>query len=442
MQLSDPAHCSRADAWRPAPAARLARLSRLMLLALPALLALPRVGHAEDRAEVSTTWYQEQRQGGQGGLTVIHPQADVGVDLGNHVSLSAHYSADAVSGATAAVYSVDAISSATTFSDTRHEGSVGLGFFGRRSRIGFSTGIGRERDYLALTFSGSAGIDLPGKNTTLELSYSHGLDQVCDRDNAMASPLELRPLRGQDPCEKGVFRGTDTAGMTVWRDIDIDTAQAAITQNLSPTMNLQVALFGQILHGFQSNPYRRVRVGPNEPQEHSPDSRARAALAARINRYLPRLKSALFIEGRGYSDTWGVTSGTLEMAYSQYAGKSLMVRVRARVYQQSAATFFKDAFFYEAESTAGAYFTGDRELAPVRNLLVGGKLTLINIAEDKPVWGLFDKLQFNLKGDVLFLGELAADDPDANPAGRDRQFLNSGQLLDAFILQLGLTGDY
>lgn len=397
---------------------------------------------ADDRAEVSTTFFQEQRQGGQGGLTVVHPQVDVGFDLGNHVDVAAHYSADAVSGATAAVYSVDAISSATKFSDLRHEGSLGLGFFGKRSQLNLFASAGRERDYLSLSFGGDAAIDLPGKNTTIAISYSHGLDQVCDRDNAMATPLERRPLRGADPCEKGVLRGTDTESMTVWHDLDLDTAQAAVTQNLSPTMNLQVSLYGQILRGFQSNPYRRVRVGPTEPQEHMPDSRARLALSARLNRYLPRLRSAIFVEGRGYSDTWGVTSGTVEMAYSQYLGKSLLFRFRGRIYQQSAATFFKDAFFYETESTAGAYFTGDRELAPVRNVLVGGKLTLINVAEEKQVWGLFDKLQVHMKADVLFLDELAADDPDSNPVGRDRQFLTSDQILDAFILQLGVSADY
>jgi hypothetical protein len=397
---------------------------------------------ADDRAEVSTTLFQEQRQGGQGGLTVVHPQADVGFDLGNHVDLAAHYSADAVSGATAAVYSVDAISSATQFSDLRHEGSLSMGFFGRRSQLTLTAGIGRERDYLSLSFGGDASIDLPGKNTTIALSYSHGLDQVCDRDNAMATPLERRPLRGADPCDKGLFRGKATSGMTEWRDLDIDTAQAAVTQNLTPTMNLQVSLYGQVLRGFQSNPYRRVRIGPNEPQEHMPDARARVALSARLNRYLPRLRSAVTLEGRGYSDTWGVSSGTVEMAYAQYLGNSLLFRLRGRLYQQSAATFFKDAFFYETESTAGAYFTGDRELSPVRNILVGAKLTLINLAEDKPVWGLFDKLQLHLKGDVLLLDELAADDPDANPVGRDRQFLTSDQLLDAFILQLGLSAEY
>lgn len=419
---------------------QLARAAAPLVAAGLALAAAP--ARADDRAEVSTTFFQEQRQGGQGGLTVVHPQVDVGFDLGNHVDVAAHYSADAVSGATAAVYSVDAISSATQFDDLRHEGSLSLGFFGRRSQVSFSAGVGRERDYLSLNFGGDASIDLPGKNTTLALSYSHGLDQVCDRDNAMATPLERRPLRGADPCEKGLFRGEATAGMTVWRDLDIDTAQAAVTQNLSPTMNLQLALYGQVLSGFQSNPYRRVRVGPNEPQEHMPDSRARLALSARLNRYVPRLRSALYLEGRAYSDTWGVSSGTFEMAYSQYLGKSLLFRLRGRVYQQTAATFFKDAFFYETESTAGAYFTGDRELSPVRNILFGAKLTLINVAEDHQVWGLFDKLQLHIKGDVLFLDELAADDPDANPVGRDRQFLTSDQLLDAFILQLGLSAEY
>src|ERR1041384_8682619 len=90
---------------------------------------------ADDRAEVSTTLFAEKRDGGKGGLTVIHPQADFGIDLGRFVSLDAKYSADAVSGATSVIYQVDAISSATTFSDLRHEGTLGLGFPRRRSRV-------------------------------------------------------------------------------------------------------------------------------------------------------------------------------------------------------------------------------------------------------------------------------------------------------------------
>jgi hypothetical protein len=228
--------------------------------------------------------------------------------------------------------------------------------------------------------------------------------------------------------------------LTKWEDLSIDTAQATITQNLSPTMNAQLALYGQIAEGFQSNPYRRVRVGPNTPQEHLPDTRARWSISARINQYLPKLKSAAHFDARFYDDTWGVIGLNAELGYSQYMGKNLLLKVHTRFYQQEAATFFKDAFFYEAESTAGEYFTGDRELARIRNINIGGKLSIISIGEDKPVWGLFDKLQLLARGEVMLLSHLAADAD--NPMGIDKQFINGGGLLDAVVLQLGLLGNY
>ena len=422
--------------------ARSAARTRRCLLVLLALCA-PTAALAEDRAEVSTAMFIEKRDGGRGGLTVIHPQADLGVDIGRYVTLDVGYTADAVSGATALIYQVDAVSAATTFSDFRNQGSVALGFKGKRSRVSFGATFGTERDYITRQVGGSASVDLPGRNTTLALAYTHGFDQVCNRDNAMASPLEARALVGSDPCDKtGGFFGEDRPGMTVWEDLSIDTAQATLTQNLSPTMNLQVALYGQVLDGFQSNPYRRVRIGPNSPQEHIPGVRARWSVSARLNRYLPKLSSAVHMDGRFYNDTWGVTAGNVELGYSQYLGKSLLARFYARAYQQTAAVFFKDAFFYETESTAGEYFTGDRELSPVRNAMFGTKLTMITVGGERPVWGLFDKLQFNLRGEILMLFPLAADSLEANSAGIDTQFLYGNSLIDAVTLQLGLLGNY
>lgn len=412
-------------------------------LAVLAVVLSSGVAHADDRAEVSTSLFSESRAGDKGGLLVIHPQADVGTDLGKHVTLDFGYSADAVSGATATTYQVDAVTSATTFSDLRHEGELSIGFKGRRSSMTFTSTVGSERDYLSRQFGGAASIDLPGRNTTVGLGYSHSFDQVCDRDNGDLMPLERRALTGADECKKtGLLFGKDTPGMTLWQDISIDTAQATITQNLSPTMNLQVSLYGQIIEGFQSNPYRRVRIGSNSPQEHIPDTRARWSATARLNQFFPKLHGAAHFNARFYDDTWRVVGGDVEIGYSQYIGTSLLLKFRARAYQQSAAAFFKDAFFYETESTAGEYFTGDRELSPVRSALVGSKLTLISIGEDKPVWGLFDKLQLNLKGDLLFLLPVAADDLANNPAGIDSQFLNGGKLLDAVVIQLGLLGNY
>ncbi len=398
---------------------------------------------ADDQAEVSTTLFAEKRDGNKGGLTVIHPQADVGIDLGRFVTLDASYSADAVSGATSSIYQVDAVSSATTFSDLRQEGTIGFGLHGRRSRIDVSATLGTERDYLSRAFGGSASVDLPGRNTTVAIAYGHGFDLVCDKDNGTLSPQETKALTGADRCAKrdGIF-GKDIPGTTVWQSLSIDTAQVTVTQNLSPTMNLQIASYGQILEGFQSNPYRRVRIGPNSPQEHIPSTRDRWSISARLNRFLPKLHSAVHFDARFYDDTWHVIGGDVELGYSQYIGKSLIMKLHARVYQQTAAAFFKDAFFYQTESTAGEFFTGDRELSPVRNAMFGGKLTVITLGGDKPVWGLFDKLQLSVKADILLLDTLAADNLANNPAGIDKQFIYGNSLIDAVILQLGLTGNY
>ena len=401
------------------------------------------IAAADDRTEVSTTLFAEKRDGDKGGLLVVHPQASFGVDFGRFVSLDVGYAADAVSGATSSVYQVDAVSTATKFSDLRHEGTLALGFKGRRSRITFGTTVGTERDYVNRAFSGSASIDLPGRNTTVGLAYSHSSDQVCDKDNGMATPLESRALVGTDPCAKtGLLFGKDTAGMTKWEGLGIDTAQVTLTQNLSPTMNLQLAGYGQVLDGFQSNPYRRVRIGPNAPQEHIPNERARWSLSARLNRYLPKLKGAIHVDARFYDDTWRVVGGNVELGYSQYIGKSLLLKFYGRIYQQSAAKFFKDAFYYQTQSTAGEYFTGDRELSPVRNVSVGSYLTLITIGNEKKVWGLFDKLQFNLRGDIMFIDNLAADNLANNAGGIDKQFIYGTSLIDAITLQLGLLGNY
>jgi Protein of unknown function (DUF3570) len=420
---------------------------RLQLTAALLLVASALQAVGDDVAEFSTTLFAEKRDGGSGRLTVIHPQLLLGIDLGQFTTLDFAYSADVVSGATASVYQVDAVSAATSFSDLRNEASIGLGFHGKRSRVSFSALFGTERDYLSRQIGGNASIDLVGRNTTVALAYTHGFDEVCNRDNGDAVPLEARALTGDDTCSKsGVVRGKDRpmadsdGSPTRWDPLTIDTAAVTLTQNISPTTNIQFALFGQVQEGFQSNPYRRVRIGPNAPQEHIPDTRARWSVSAKLNRYLPALKSAVHFDSRFYNDTWGVTGGNLELAYSQYMGKSLLLKLYGRIYQQTAATFFKDAFFYETESTAGEYFTGDRELSPVRNATIGGKLTVITIGEDKPVLGLFDKLQLNVRGDIMFIDVLAADSD--NPMGIDKQFIYGNSLIDGIVIQAGLLGNY
>lgn len=422
---------------------QLTRATAAAMLAVVVLWARPVT--ADDRVDFTTTWFQEQRKGGLGGLTVIHPQFDFGVDIGESFSFGAGYSADVVSGATASIFRVDAVSAATTFSDTRHEGRMTLGLAGSRSALSVTAGAGTERDYSSLIVSASGNIYLPGKNTNVALGYTHNFDQVCDKDNAELTPFEREALEGTDACNKkaGLF-GKDRPGETVWRDLTIDTVQSTVTQNLTPTMIAQLSLFGQVVRGFQSNPYRRVEIGTGNgdsiSQEHVPDVRARASVTLRLKKYIKGLRAAVEFSARGYSDTWGVDSGTFGMAWSQYIGRTLLLRLRGRVYQQTEAVFYKDAGAYLSGGAAGEYFTGDRELSRVRNIFTGAKLSYITAGKDgKPVWGLFDQLRFNLKGDFLFLDQLRADDMNLNPFGVTDQFIN-GKV--AIVVQVGLLLKY
>lgn len=410
------------------------------------LLFLPlasQVAGADERAAASTSWYQERRQGPLGGVTVIHPQAHAGADIGDHFGIEADYSADVVSGATSSVYSVDAVSSATPFDDVRHAGSAGVSIHGSRSALAVSVAVAGERDYASLAATVSGNVDLPGKNTNLQLSYTHNFDEVCARDNAEREILEREALVGDDTCSRDLLFGSDRPGETVWEDLAIDTFQGTLTQNLSPTLVGQLSVFGQLLQGFQENPYRRVRVSGREPRENMPDVRARIALSARINQFVSATHGTVHLSARGYSDTWGVSSGALGLGYSQYVGHSLILSLRGRVYQQTAATFFKDAFFYDTEGPAGAFFTGDHELSPLRDVLVGGKLSYVKAAADGGnVWGLFRELVFDLKAEALLFEELPADSLAENPMGIEGQFLSSDQLVDAIVLQAGLTLAY
>jgi len=115
---------------------------------------------------------------------VIHPQADVGVDLGRFVSLDASYAADAGIGRDLS----DLPGRRRQLGDVvlRHppRGHARLRL-SRQALVGrVSATLGTERDYLSRQVGGTASVDLPGRNTTVALAYSHSFDLVCDKDTA------------------------------------------------------------------------------------------------------------------------------------------------------------------------------------------------------------------------------------------------------------------
>ena len=159
----------------------------------------------------------------------------------------------------------------------------------------------------------------------------------------------------------------------------------------------------QILDGFQSNPYRAVRLGPEgrEPQERLPQHRQRFALFARAHQAIPPLRAAARMAARLYRDTWDVAAVSADAEWLQYFGSSLVAGVRGRYHRQGGAIFFRTAGEYRIRGPAGEYWTGDRELAPLSNYLAGAKLAFIKRPppESKSWLG---ELEIHARVDFLF----------------------------------------
>ncbi|GAB5544785.1 MAG: hypothetical protein SangKO_045450 [Sandaracinaceae bacterium] len=347
------------------------RAQRALLLAslLAGAVASPSVATADaGQFDLYTTLFYEF--GGPLEMLVINPRANLRIDPADELTLNVSYDADIVSGASVAIVDapsadVDAISSAS-LTDFR---SVVTGGFQARSQYGSlraSYSYGFENDYRSHSFTVGARTDLFERNTTFDLSYARGFDQVCNLNQPrVQEAVERRRLDSSEGC----FDDTDTDRASL--DIDLQTFQGSWTQAWAPIFVTQATVTAQLVDGFQSNPYRAVWLGRSAAQENHPEHRFRyaGALAARL--WIEPLSGALQASGRAYRDNWDVRSITAELAYEQSIDGALRFRVRGRYYRQGAAAFFSDDY---ALRPRGQYFTGDRELSDMESYLAGAQL--------------------------------------------------------------------
>jgi hypothetical protein len=334
-------------------------------------LATSRVAHATNTAEGSArvTMFDEPSDKNVG-VRVIHPQADVSATVASTLAVAVGYSADVVSGATPATF--DTVSRATPFSDTRHLFHGSVGFEQADGGIAFSGAYGWEKDYKSTVISATTHHDLYEHNFTLALAYSHNFDRVCDADNTAAAglPLERVALTSSEGCF------TSMQGYATHK-LNIDTFEPSLSWTMTPRLVVQGGATIQILDGFQSNPYRKVLVGSQDrtPQEHEPDFRQRYALFARLAYALPELRASTRAMLRGYDDSWAVKAITADLTATKYIGQSMLASLRAHYHLQGGASFYRNANAYQTLGPAGQYWTGDRELSPMGNYLLGGKLS-------------------------------------------------------------------
>ncbi len=411
---------------------RLAR-RRLTLVAALATALGATSAQAEDRIDIGSSYFLEPAAKQQ--LNIVHPQFDAHIDTVPAFSINLGYNADVVTGATPRVYgkpmsAVDTVSQATHFSDVRHafHGGVELRLGPTEIDAGYTYAF--EHDYRSHAIDAAAKVDLWGKNTTFKLAYAHNFDSVCDIDNSGATPLERRALSNSSAC-------FTSAKDMVTHGVAIDGYSLSWSQVLTPILTSELSVGMEVVNGFQSNPYRLVRLfqATVTAQESEPYLRERLSVQERLRIAVTRLRGAVGALARYYTDNWGIQSLTTEISYDQYLTPSLLVRLRGRFYEQGRAKFYRDAgetLSYESVGPVGQYFTGDRELSPFRDYLIGLKFSYLKTANERgKVLRLFEALDVNVKADLLHYEALTPLPP--NLARYQDGFLS------ALIVQLNLS---
>ncbi|HEY0707140.1 MAG TPA: DUF3570 domain-containing protein [Polyangia bacterium] len=405
MQLSPPARERRGDLRGRAPVA--AACCLLLIIAAPA-----RADVDVEAASHLTVFTEPSSR--DSGVRVLHPQTEVTATTGGF-GIRAGYEMDAVSGSTPRVYApadaagADAVTGAT-FSDTRHVAHGGLAFETATLAFQGNYSYGVESDYKSHTLSAAARGDFAERNFSLSLAYTHSADSVCDNPNTFTQDdIDRQPLADSVGC-------FTAGGGKATRSVTIDTFSPSLSWTATPLLMLTGGLSLQVLDGFQSNPYRAVRLGSagRTPQERLPENRQRYAVFAQATQAIPPVKSAVHLGARLYRDTWDLRALSADAEWRSYFASSLILSVRGRLHSQGSAVFYRSAEGLRLNGPVGQYWTGDRELAPFTTIMAGGGLTFV---KTPPTEGssFYEEIELDARFDMLVYR------PEAGAPNADRK---------------------
>ena len=378
---------------------QLRRPALLALVIAGPLLGRPARADNPTEAAARLTYFREPSSQNKG-ISVVHPQVDATAPIAGGLGIAAGWEADAVSGASPAIFGphtgVDAVTTATQFHDFRQVAHGGLSYNRPDAGISASYAYGWEHDYRSHSLSATTHDDLYDHNFTLALAYSHNWDRVCDaNNNAAESPLELHALTSSAHC-------FTSASDVATRPLSIDAFEPSLSWTMTPRLVVQGGGTIQILDGFQSNPYRSVRVGGQgqTPQEHEPTYRQRYAVFGRMGYAFPQWRASSIAMVRLYQDSWAMQAVTGDVVVNKYLTDVMLLSLRGHYHLQSGASFYRDGVGYRENGPAGQYWTGDRELSPMSNYLVGGRMAFLRRPQQqRSTW--FAEMEADVKYELL-----------------------------------------
>jgi hypothetical protein len=260
--------------------------------------------------------------------------------------------ADAVTGA-----SRPARHSNSEFRKNRGQIVAGLGQeLGENTRVTGNFYFSQEPDYRSQSFGGSLAQDFAQKNFTVELRGQYTMDSV-----------------GEILADGSVFNEFKESHQ----------ASLLITQLLSPVSVFRCGADANRIHGFQSDPYRKLERpgGTDTIIERHPSLRFRYAGWAELTQYLRPIDGAFIIGYRYYRDDWGMKSHTADFQFNKYIAQYWMFTPQYRYYDESQADF-------EGYGGTQAYDILDHKLLAFGSSSAGATLTcfLRGFSRNHPTW--------------------------------------------------------
>jgi len=268
--------------------------------------------------------------------------------------------------------SVDVVTQATNrFSEVRSEAGVHLSksFSGRIPSVSYR--FSQEPDYIS--HGGHIGISTPvrSKDTTVSGGYGYTYDRVGRHGTSFDSFSESMQLHSAD---------------------------ASITQVLSPRTLVRLAYTLTVQDGYMEKPYRQVPMFTqagldraamdgvtlgldnfadyalsSRPAESVPDRRYRHALATRMLHFVPSWDASLKLDYQLYTDSWGVLSNLVEPAINHQLTDNWMVRGFVRIYHQTAADFWQKTYVVSDAGQLPKWRTLDKSLTSYLSTTAGGR---------------------------------------------------------------------
>lgn len=320
----------------PEAAVAAAKMSKVpaILLLIFSLLLCARDAFAlvlpEDRGDVLYHAYDG------GGVRVDGPSVLVRKGYKEKVSAYVNYYQDMVSSA-----SIDVLTSGSPYTEERTEYSVGMDYLADRALLSLGYTNSSESDYDAETVSFGISQDFFGDMTTLALGYSRGDDEV---------------------------RQNQSDGTSLYRgDAQRQRYNLGLSQILTRSWIVSFSAETVVDDGYLRNPYRQIRYLPSAGDdadvlfaaEAYPETRNSDAFAIRTIYYLP-YRASIRLEGRTFSDSWGIKADNYEIRYTHPVRSRMILELKARTYSQTQADFYRDIFPFV---NASEFMGRDKELS-------------------------------------------------------------------------------